>query len=84
MFGLRNIVNIQLTRFIECQKEESTMTRRFGALIAEKIELPFTEKVEEQVVVFGCVHLKCLLDMQVEILSRLAYELRVQGKKSRL
>lgn len=49
---------VGLRKYLECtadkmnqisQKEESTVTTRFGALIAEKIQLPFTEKVEEQV-----------------------------------
>lgn len=35
----------------------------------KKIELPFTEKVEEQAVGFECVNLKRLLDIQVEILG---------------
>lgn len=71
------------------EKEESTMPIRFWALIAEKVHLPLTEKVEEQVkwdnrVGFECGDLKCLLDNQVEILNRVGHESGVQEERSGL
>lgn len=66
------------------EREESTMTIRFWASIAENTELPFTEKVEKQVVGFECVNLKCLLDIQVEILSRVGMSPEFKGERSGL
>lgn len=72
------------------EKEESTMPIRFWALIAERFRLPFTEKVEEQVkwgnrAGFECGDLKCSLDIQVEILSRVGHvSLDFKGERSGL
>lgn len=50
MVGLRKYLERTADKMNEIsEKGESTMTTRFWNLIAEKIELSFTEKVEEQV-----------------------------------
>lgn len=69
MVGLRKYFALCWQDELDIRERGINNAIRFWALIAEKIGLPFTEVVEEQTVGFEWVNLKCLLDIQVEILS---------------